>query len=96
MQGYLVALFSLSVFILNRVRINSLVISLVLLIPFVFYNYLFEVLSYIYSVRNEMRGVTFDVTEVSSLALGRVSSLSSYLYITDNAFDFSRISDFFR
>ena len=43
MQGYLVALFSLSVFILNRVRINSLVISLVLLIPFVFYNYLFEV-----------------------------------------------------
>lgn len=95
MQGYLVALFSLSVFILNRVRINSLVISLVLLIPFVFYNYLFEVLSYIYSVRNEMRGVTFDVTEVSSLALGRVSSLSSYLYITDNAFDFSRISDFF-
>ena len=39
--------------------------------------------------------MTFDVTEVSSLALGRVSSLSSYLYITDNAFDFSRISDFF-
>lgn len=95
MQGYLVALFSLVVFIFNRVRINSLIISLMLLFPFVVYEYLFEALSYIYSVRNEMRGVTFDVTEVGSLALGRVSSLSSYLYITDNSFDYSRISDFF-
>lgn len=95
LQGYLVVFFSLITFLLSRYRIKPVLFIGLLLIPFFVYEPIFDVLTYIYTIRNQMRGVEFDATQVMALAIGRISSLSSYLYIRDGAYDFSGVSDFF-
>lgn len=63
--------------------------------PFFVYQGVFSVLTYIYAARNQTRGVSFNANDIMALAVGRISSLSSYLYISDNSFNFSAVSDYF-
>ena len=76
----------------------SLTKMLVLLLtPIVLSGVVVEVLKFIYATRNEMRGgdVGFLPEEIVYLAVGRISALSSYIYVQDKILDYSAISDFF-
>lgn len=95
LQGYLISLISLMTFLLLRKKISTKLLIVILVSPFLIYSILFEALSYIYTLRNEMRGVEFDSTQIMSLAVGRISSLSSYLYMRESIFSYTEVSDFF-
>lgn len=95
LQGYLVSLFSLITFLLLRKNISGKLFVFMLVLPFFIYGFIFEVLTYIYTLRNEMRGVDFDSSQIMALAVGRISSLSSYLYIRESVTTFNGVSDFF-
>lgn len=95
LQGYLISLFSLITFLLIRGKIGNKLFFAMLIMPFLLYSVLFEVLTYIYTLRNEMRGVEFDASQIMSLAVGRVSSLSSYIYIRESIYSYTSVSDFF-
>ncbi|MBB1400982.1 oligosaccharide repeat unit polymerase [Pseudoalteromonas sp. SG45-1] len=95
LQGYLISLFSLITFLLIRGKIGNKLFFTMLIMPFLLYSVLFEVLTYIYTLRNEMRGVEFDASQIMSLAVGRVSSLSSYIYIRESIYSYTSVSDFF-
>lgn len=95
LQGYLVSVFSLITFILLRKNISGKLFVFMLVLPFFIYGFIFEVLTYIYTLRNEMRGVEFDSSQIMALAVGRISSLSSYIYIRESVTSLNGVSDFF-
>ncbi|MFM4774587.1 hypothetical protein ACEUD0_01865 [Aeromonas veronii] len=96
LQGYLVSLFSLVTFILLRKNISNKLFFFVLIVPFFIHSFIFDVLIDIYTLRNQMRGVAFDSSQIMSLAVGRISSLSSYLYIRESlTTSFEGVSDYF-
>lgn len=95
LQGYLISILALITFMLVRGVIGKKLFSLILIFPFVMYGVLFDALIHIYSLRNEMRGAEFDASQIVSLAVGRISSLSSYIYIKENTYIYDSVSDFF-
>ncbi len=54
-----------------------------------------ELLTYIYQLRSEARGSSFNSDEILFLSIGRISPISSYLYIKDIIHDFSGVSQYF-
>lgn len=95
LQGYFITLLCLGVFIIKNYNLKTSVFIFILAIPFIFSGPVLSLASYLYSIRNEMRGVGFNLDEILSLAIGRVSTTSSLLFIESNSFDFNAISDYF-
>lgn len=95
LQGYLVAAIAMTIYILVNYKINNMLYIFLLFIPAILLGPIIDFLSFIYSLRNEIRGVAFNIDEIASLLVGRVSSVSSYLYITSNNFISNVISEYF-
>ncbi|WP_337137373.1 oligosaccharide repeat unit polymerase [Morganella morganii] len=99
LQGYLIVFFSYAIFLLRTCKVNIYLFILLLLLPLVLYEYIFDILKLLYSVRNKMRGFEFNEQDIVSLSIGRISSLSSYLYIQDSLYNnignLNKISDYF-
>lgn len=95
LQGYLIAAIALTIYILANYKINNTLYLLLFLTPVVLLGPIIDFLTFIYSLRNEGRGVAFNIDEITSLLVGRVSSVSSYLYITSHEFISNRVSDYF-
>lgn len=95
LQGYLVVAISFAIYILINYKINNILFCFLLIIPVVFLGPIIDLLSFLYSLRNESRGVTFNIEEISSLLVGRVSSVSSYIYISSFYSAFNGVSDYF-
>ncbi|NVP03317.1 oligosaccharide repeat unit polymerase [Photobacterium damselae subsp. damselae] len=95
LQGYLITFFSVMVFILNRKNLSTDKFILLLMLPILLSHPLMEILTYIYQLRSEARGNNFNSDEVIFLSIGRISAISSYLYIKDFIHNFSGVSQYF-
>lgn len=95
LQGYLIATIALTIYILANYKINNTLYLFLFLTPVVLLGPIIDFLTFIYSLRNEGRGVAFNINEITPLLVGRVSSVSSYLYITSHEFISNRVSDYF-
>ncbi|EPP4908396.1 oligosaccharide repeat unit polymerase [Escherichia albertii] len=95
LQGIYISVLCTGAFLLLKVRLNSVIFILVLLSPIIFLGPLLDIITHLYTIRNEIRGVSFSIEEILSLALGRISTTSSLIYIISNSFNTTEISDYF-
>ncbi|WP_318503680.1 oligosaccharide repeat unit polymerase [Photobacterium leiognathi] len=95
LQGYLITFFSIMVFILNRNKLATSKFIIFLILPVILSHPLMEILTYIYQLRSEARGNNFNSDEIIFLSVGRISAISSYLYVKDFIHDFSGVSQYF-
>ncbi|MEI8596268.1 oligosaccharide repeat unit polymerase [Photobacterium sp. Hal280] len=95
LQGYLISFIAVMIYALKAKEIKSFYFYFLLLSPIIFGKWVLDFVTWIYTLRNELRGVEFDTNEILSLAVGRISSISSYIYLTENHFSYNKISEYF-
>lgn len=95
LQGIYISVLCAGAFFLLKVRLNGAIFILMLLSPIIFLGPLLDIITHLYTIRNEIRGVSFSVEEIFSLALGRTSTTSSLIYTISNSFNTTGVSDYF-
>lgn len=95
LQGIYISVLCAGAFFLLKVRLNGAIFILMLLSPIIFLGPLLDIITHLYTIRNEIRGVSFSVEEIFSLALGRISTTSSLIYTISNSFNTTGVSDYF-
>ena len=95
LQGIFISILCIGVYYIVNNKINKITLNLLFVLPLIFIGPLLDLISYVYTLRNEMRGVAFDSNEILSLAIGRISTTSSLIEILQNNYSSQSASDFF-
>ncbi|EHN8759132.1 MULTISPECIES: oligosaccharide repeat unit polymerase [Enterobacter] len=95
LQGIFISILCIGAYYIVNNKINRITLNFLFILPLIFIGPLLDLISYVYTLRNEMRGVAFDSNEILSLTIGRISTTSSLIEILHNNYFSQSVSDFF-